>query len=129
MKTAPATWFPYIGAVFFFVLTANLVGLVPLPFAEHHQLAFYAATGNLYVTLTLALFTFVFTHYAGLRAERTAHYFNELGAAGRAAGAASSSSGSSTPSARSSAWSRSPSVSLPTWSPVTRSSPCSSRWR
>lgn len=67
MKSGQETWFPYIGAVFFFVLTANLIGLVPLPFGEHHQFAFYAATGNLYVTLTLALFTFVFTHYAGLR--------------------------------------------------------------
>lgn len=67
MKTGQAAWFPYIGAVFFFVLIANLVGLIPLPLGEHNQFAFYSATGNLYVTLTLALFTFVFTHYAGLR--------------------------------------------------------------
>ncbi len=66
MKSGVDTWFPYVGAVFFFVLINNLIGLVPLPFGEHHQLSFYTATANLYVTVTLALFTFVFTHYAGI---------------------------------------------------------------
>ncbi len=66
MKSGVDAWFPYIGAVFFFVLVNNLIGLVPLPFGEHHQLSFYTATANLYVTVTLALFTFVFTHYAGI---------------------------------------------------------------
>ena len=66
MRSGVDTWFPYIGAVFFFVLINNLIGLVPLPFGENHQLSFYAATANLYVTITLALFTFVFTHYAGI---------------------------------------------------------------
>ena len=74
MNSQQATWFPYIGGVFFFVLVNNLVGLIPLPLAEHHQLGFYAATANLYVTVTLALFTFGFTHYAGLR-KNGAHYF------------------------------------------------------
>ena len=67
MKSGRKTWFPYIAGVFFFVLVNNLVGLVPLPFAEHGNLGFYAATANLYVTLSLALCTFVFTHYAGVR--------------------------------------------------------------
>jgi F-type H+-transporting ATPase subunit a len=66
MKSGVDTWFPYVGAVFFFVLINNLIGLVPLPFGENHQLSFYTATANLYVTITLALFTFVFTHYAGI---------------------------------------------------------------
>jgi F-type H+-transporting ATPase subunit a len=66
MRSGVDTWFPYIGAVFFFVLVNNLIGLIPLPLGENHQLSFYAATANLYVTLTLALFTFVFTHYAGI---------------------------------------------------------------
>ena len=66
MKSGVDTWFPYIGAVFFFVLINNLIGLVPLPLGEHHQLSFYTATANLYVTITLALMTFVFTHYAGI---------------------------------------------------------------
>ena len=75
MKSGQATWFPYIAGAFFFVLTSNLIGLIPLPFAEHWQLGFYAATANLYVTLGLALFTFVFTHYAGIRKNGAVRYF------------------------------------------------------
>jgi len=67
MKAGADTWFPYIGGAFFFILVCNLVGLIPLPFGVGHQLAFYAATGNINVTITLAVFTFVFTHYAGVR--------------------------------------------------------------
>ncbi len=67
MKSGRAAWFPYVAGVFFFVLLNNLIGLVPLPFAEHGNLGFYTATANLYVTLSLALCTFVFTHYAGAR--------------------------------------------------------------
>ena len=66
MKAGADTWFPYIGGAFFFILVCNLVGLIPLPFGVGHQLAFYAATGNINVTITLAVFTFVFTHYAGI---------------------------------------------------------------
>lgn len=66
-RDGAAAWFPYIGGAFFFVLTCNMVGLVPLPFGVNHQLSFYVATGNINVTLTLAVFTFLFTHYAGVR--------------------------------------------------------------
>jgi F-type H+-transporting ATPase subunit a len=69
MKAGADTWFPYIGGAFFFILVCNLVGLIPLPFGVGHQLAFYAATGNINVTITLAVCTFVFTHYAGVRAK------------------------------------------------------------
>jgi F-type H+-transporting ATPase subunit a len=75
MKSGKATWFPYVGAVFFFVLVNNLLGLLPLPFGEHHQPSFYAATANLFVTATLALFTFAFTHYAGIRKNGPVRYF------------------------------------------------------
>jgi F-type H+-transporting ATPase subunit a len=74
MKVGQATWFPFIGSVFVFVLVNNLIGLVPLPLGEHHELSFYAATANLYVTVTLALMTFVFTHYAGIRKHGFARY-------------------------------------------------------
>jgi F-type H+-transporting ATPase subunit a len=74
MREGVDTWFPYIGSVFIFVLVCNLIGLVPLPFGDHHQLAFYAATGNLNVTIGLALLTFVFTHYAGIRKKGFAGY-------------------------------------------------------
>ncbi len=50
---------PYLLTAFFFILFVNLFGL--LPFAA-------TATGNLAVTLTLAVFTFVITQYAAIRA-------------------------------------------------------------
>jgi len=75
MKSGKAAWFPYVGAVFFFVLVNNLLGLLPLPLGEHHQPSFYAATANLFVTATLALFTFGFTHYAGIRKNGAVRYF------------------------------------------------------
>jgi len=76
MKSGKATWFPYIGAVFFFVLASNIIGLLPLPLGENWQPSYYAATANLYVTLTLALFTFVFTHYAGIRKNGFRYFVN-----------------------------------------------------
>jgi len=75
MKSGADTWFPFVGSAFFFILVSNLLGLVPLPFGENHQLAFYSATGNLNVTITLAIFTFVFTHYAGIHAKGAIGYF------------------------------------------------------
>jgi F-type H+-transporting ATPase subunit a len=49
---------PYLVTAFFFILFVNLFGLIP-----------YAATatGNLGVTLAMALFTFVITQYAAIR--------------------------------------------------------------
>ena len=74
MKSGKKQWFPYIGGVFVFILTCNLIGLIPLPLGEGHQPAYYAATANLNVTLMLALFTFVFTHYAGIRKNGALRY-------------------------------------------------------
>ena len=74
MKSGKKEWFPYIGGVFVFILTCNLIGLIPLPFGEGHQPAYYAATANLNVTLMLALFTFAFTHYAGIRKNGALRY-------------------------------------------------------
>ncbi len=50
---------PYLVSAFFFILFVNLFGLIP-----------YAATatGNLAVTLALAVFTFLITQYAAIRA-------------------------------------------------------------
>jgi F-type H+-transporting ATPase subunit a len=49
---------PYLVSAFFFILFVNLFGLIP-----------YAATatGNLAVTVAMALFTFVITQYAGIK--------------------------------------------------------------
>ena len=74
MTSGADTWFPFVGAAFFFILTSNLLGLIPLPFGDHHQLSFYAATGNLNVTIALALFTFIFTHYAGIHEKGVVGY-------------------------------------------------------
>ncbi len=74
MTSGSETWFPYVGAAFFFVLVCNLLGLIPMPFGDHHQLSFYAATGNLNVTIALALLTFIFTHYAGVRKKGAVGY-------------------------------------------------------
>jgi F-type H+-transporting ATPase subunit a len=74
MKSGQETWFPYIGSAFVFILVSNLVGLIPLPFAEGHQLSFYSATANLNVAIMLALCTFLFTHYAGIRKNGLARY-------------------------------------------------------
>jgi F-type H+-transporting ATPase subunit a len=51
---------PYLVTAFFFILFLNLFGLIP-----------YAATatGNLSVTLVMALFTFVITQYAQIKAQ------------------------------------------------------------
>jgi F-type H+-transporting ATPase subunit a len=50
---------PYLLTVFFFILTLNLLGLVPYG---------STATGNISVTATLALITFITVEIAGIRA-------------------------------------------------------------
>lgn len=67
---------PYIWSAFFYVLTVNLLGLLPLEpltrgltgslFGAHHGFG-GAATGNIYVTATLAGTTFVMVVVNGLR--------------------------------------------------------------
>ncbi len=49
---------PYLLTAFFFILTCNLLGLVPFG---------ATATGNISVTVTLALLTFFFVQFANLR--------------------------------------------------------------
>ena len=60
---------PYLLSVFFFVLTLNLLGLVPWA---------STATGNLGVTLALALCTFMLTQIAGIRAAGLGGYLAHL---------------------------------------------------
>ena len=52
------SFFPYIGTVFLFILTCNLIGLLP---------GFFSPTANINTPLSLALCTFVFTHYLGIK--------------------------------------------------------------
>uniref|UniRef100_A0A7C3Z0R2 ATP synthase subunit a n=1 Tax=Desulfobacca acetoxidans TaxID=60893 RepID=A0A7C3Z0R2_9BACT len=51
-------FFPYIGTVFLFILVCNLIGLLP---------GFFSPTANINTPLALALCTFVFTHYLGIK--------------------------------------------------------------
>ena len=60
---------PYLLSVFFFILTMNLLGL--LPWAS-------TATGNLAVTATLAACTFVLTQVASVRAAGVGGYLKHL---------------------------------------------------
>jgi F-type H+-transporting ATPase subunit a len=73
-------WFPYVAALLLFIFVVNLIGFIPLPLTGetwHHfpVWGIYAATSSLSVTLALALLTFVFTHYEGIRWNGPVRYF------------------------------------------------------
>ncbi len=51
-------FFPYIATVFIFIALCNLIGLLP---------GFLSPTANINTTLALALCTFVYTHYLGIK--------------------------------------------------------------
>jgi F-type H+-transporting ATPase subunit a len=77
-------WFPYVASLFIFIWTINMLGFIPLPLSDEKTtiagvelptLAIFAATSTLSVTLTLALMTFVFTHYEGIRENGVRKYF------------------------------------------------------
>jgi F-type H+-transporting ATPase subunit a len=77
-------WFPYVATLFVFIWAMNLIGFVPLPFGEERvnlfglevpQLQIYAATANLWVTLSLTLVTFFATHIEGIRYNGVVPYF------------------------------------------------------
>ena len=79
-----AKWFPFIGALFFFILFSNVVGYLPLPTATEHKvdifgaqipyLALYAATANISVTLVLTLVVWFAYHVEGVRAKGLVPY-------------------------------------------------------
>lgn len=79
-----AKYFPYVATLFLFILVNNVVSFVPLPMAPHSttdivsDLGLYAATANINVTLTLALLTFVLTHYEGVRAHGGGGYLKTM---------------------------------------------------
>ena len=51
-------FFPYIATVFIYIAVCNLIGLIP---------GFLSPTANINTTLSLALCTFVYTHYLGVK--------------------------------------------------------------
>ncbi|MDO9070214.1 MAG: F0F1 ATP synthase subunit A, partial [Deltaproteobacteria bacterium] len=51
-------FFPFIATFFLFIMFCNLIGLIP---------GFLSPTSNINITLSLALCTFVYTHYLGVK--------------------------------------------------------------
>jgi len=51
-------FYPYICTVFLFIMFCNLIGLIP---------GFLSPTANINTTLSLALCTFAYTHYLGIK--------------------------------------------------------------
>lgn len=72
-----AEYTPYLCSAFFFILFMNLEGLLPFP-AWHGFPGISTATGNVNVTVVLALFTFVLTQIAGMRAQGVFGYWAHL---------------------------------------------------
>ncbi len=73
-------WFPYVATLLLFIFVVNLIGFIPLPLTGEtwHGVpvwGIYAATSSLSVTLALALLTFVFTHFEGIRWNGPVRYF------------------------------------------------------
>lgn len=52
------SFFPFIATIFFYILICNLIGLVP---------GFYSPTADYNTTLALALVTFIYTHFIGIK--------------------------------------------------------------
>jgi len=73
-------WFPYVASLLLFIFVINLIGFIPLPLTgeKWHGVptwGIYAATSSISVTLALALLTFVFTHFEGIRWNGPRRYF------------------------------------------------------
>jgi F-type H+-transporting ATPase subunit a len=77
-------WFPYVASLMIFIWTINMLGFVPLPLSDEKTeifgvklptLSIFAATSTLSVTLALALLTFFFTHFEGIRENGPVRYF------------------------------------------------------
>jgi F-type H+-transporting ATPase subunit a len=77
-------WFPYVATLMIFIWVVNMLGFIPLPLSDERveiggvevpTLAIFAATSTLSVTLALALMTFVFTHFEGIRENGSVKYF------------------------------------------------------
>ena len=63
-------FFPFIATLFLYILISNLIGLVP---------GFYPPTADINTTLSLALCTFVYTHFIGIKFHGTKYIKHFLG--------------------------------------------------
>ena len=83
-----AKWFPFIGALFLFIMFSNLIGYIPLPTNTEHELSvfgthipsfsLYASTANIAIPLVLALVVFVSYTFEGVRAKGPIGYLKGL---------------------------------------------------
>jgi F-type H+-transporting ATPase subunit a len=77
-------WFPFIGALFLWILFSNLLGYIPLPTNSLEKFnifglnipgfAIYAATANISIPLVLTLIVWVSYHVEGIRAKGLRRY-------------------------------------------------------
>ncbi|MFI4993372.1 MAG: F0F1 ATP synthase subunit A [Solirubrobacterales bacterium] len=85
-------WFPFIGALFLFIMFSNLIGYIPLPTNTEHEItvfglhvpafALYSATANLSIPLVLALIVWVSYTAEGVRKKGPLGYLKGLIPAG-----------------------------------------------
>jgi len=78
-------WFPFIGALFFWIWFSNMLGFLPLPTNTEHtfsiggleipSFAIYAATANIAIPLVLTLVVWLSYHVEGIRAKGLGPYF------------------------------------------------------
>jgi len=78
-------WFPFIGALFFWIWFSNMLGFLPLPTNTEHtfsiggleipSFAIYAATANIAIPLVLTLVVWLSYHVEGIRAKGALPYF------------------------------------------------------
>jgi F-type H+-transporting ATPase subunit a len=73
-------WFPYVATLMLFIFVVNMLGFIPLPLTGERwhgvpTWGIYAATSSISVTLALAVLTFVFTHFEGIRWNGPVRYF------------------------------------------------------
>ncbi len=72
-----ARWFPFIGALFFFIWFSNIIGFIPLPTNTENEFtifgleipsfAIYAATANISIPIVLTLVVWISYHVEGIR--------------------------------------------------------------
>jgi F-type H+-transporting ATPase subunit a len=72
-KEAVEKHMPFLLTLFFFILAANLIGLIP---------GAKAATGTFSVTLTLALISFIYFNYYGIKHSGLGHYIANIAPSG-----------------------------------------------
>jgi F-type H+-transporting ATPase subunit a len=90
-------WFPFIGALFLWILFSNLLGYIPLPTNTLEKFnvfglsipgfAIYAATANISIPLVLTLIVWISYHVEGIRAKGFRRYLASWIPAGVPSGA------------------------------------------